>query len=166
MITSTSTSTSAHGFLGMAASLVYILAIDWYPLISPDRRRLPSTKQKTQCINSNRNTYLLQWNKSMHLNKNKSRIVENEEWCFCFLFFGQLFASVSVDGIRHQLRLPQYPNPASIATTRNHAVRNVGIFVPTTQNQSPENTKKTNSSCNCELWWILVPTYHHINHNQ
>jgi hypothetical protein len=28
-------------FLGMAASLVYILAIDWNPLISPERKRLP-----------------------------------------------------------------------------------------------------------------------------
>lgn len=32
---------SFQPFLGMAASLVYILAIDWYPLKSPDRRRLP-----------------------------------------------------------------------------------------------------------------------------
>lgn len=28
-------------FLGMAASLAYILAIDWNPLISPERKRLP-----------------------------------------------------------------------------------------------------------------------------
>lgn len=32
-------------FLGMAASLVYILAIDWNPLTSPDRRRFPEIKK-------------------------------------------------------------------------------------------------------------------------
>lgn len=31
-------------FLGMAASLVYILAMDWYPLISPERKRLPESQ--------------------------------------------------------------------------------------------------------------------------
>lgn len=30
-----------HSFFGMAASLVYIRAMDWQPLMSPERRRLP-----------------------------------------------------------------------------------------------------------------------------
>lgn len=32
-------------FFGIAASLVYILAMDWYPLTSPERKRLPVHRQ-------------------------------------------------------------------------------------------------------------------------
>jgi hypothetical protein len=46
-------------FLGMAASLVYILAIDWNPLISPERKRLPGpSKSDPIKINTTREWYL------------------------------------------------------------------------------------------------------------
>lgn len=38
----------SYPFLVMAASLVYILAIDWNPLTSPDRRRFPMQWQPTR----------------------------------------------------------------------------------------------------------------------
>lgn len=36
-------------FFGIAASLVYILAMDWYPLTSPERRRFPITTNENKC---------------------------------------------------------------------------------------------------------------------
>ena len=37
-------------FFGIAASLVYILAMEWYPLTSPDLKRLP-VHQKSKKYN-------------------------------------------------------------------------------------------------------------------
>lgn len=45
-------------FLGMAASLAYILAIDWNPLISPERKRLPGPSKSDPIKNKHHKWYL------------------------------------------------------------------------------------------------------------
>lgn len=45
-------------FFGIAASLVYILAMDWYPLTSPERRRLPITTNEYKWLKKGLLSYM------------------------------------------------------------------------------------------------------------